>query len=445
MNGESTVMAAPAGGANLAQATARQDRSPVSKPPTSHVVLPWVVRLRWMSLAALAAAGWAAVTFWRVKLPATALVLLAALAVTNAALTLQLRAPAPRRGVIGGVLLLDVGLLTGVLYLVGGPLNPFSIIYLVGITLAAVALGHRWAIAIAIVSNAAYALIFFYSRALEFTDPAYSGRVMTLHLSGMWVALTAASGLIAHFVSRVSEALERREAELTEARAAAARSDRLAALLSLGAGAAHELATPLSTISTAATELVEQLRREGKPPGGAAEYAAMIRAEVERCKTVLDQLSGRASSESIEETEIAFSRLIDDVRYRLGEKLSQRLEIQLPGAHTVVRVPAEPLRQTIIALVRNAFDASPPDQPVTLRIERTEHGMSVEVIDRGRGMTELESAHAGEPFFTTKPHGSGLGLGLFLARSFASQMGGTLQWRSTPKTGTSVLLQLPVR
>ncbi len=416
-----------------------------TRPTTSHVVLPWVVRLRWVSLAALAAAGWAAAVFWRVRLPEMAIVLLAALAATNAALTLQLRAPAPRRGAIGAVLLLDVGLLTGILYLVGGSLNPFSIIYLVGITLAAVALGHRWAIAIAIVSNAAYALIFFYSRPLEFTDPMYSGRVMTLHLSGMWVALTAASGLIAHFVSRVSEALERREAELTDARAAAARSDRLAALLSLGAGAAHELATPLSTISTAATELVQQLRPGSTTPESATRYAAMIRGEVDRCKTVLDQLSGRASSEAVEETEIAFPRLVDDVRYRLGESLSQRLDVQLPEDRAVVRVPAEPLRQTIIALVRNAFDASTAEQRVTLRVARADAGMSVEVIDRGRGMDEEQSARAGEPFFTTKPPGSGLGLGLFLARAFASQMGGTLQWRSTPTTGTSVLLQLPVR
>ena len=106
----------------------------------------------------------------------------------------------------------------------------------------------------------------------------------------------------------------------------------------------------------------------------------MIRGEVDRCKTVLDQLSGRASSEAVEETEIAFPRLVDDVRYRLGESLSQRLDVQLPEDRAVVRVPAEPLRQTIIALVRNAFDASTAEQRVTLRVARADAGMSVEVI-----------------------------------------------------------------
>lgn len=408
-----------------------------------HVVLPWLVRLRWVSLAALGAAGWAAGRFWSVRLPALAVVLLGALALTNAALTLQLRTPEPRRGVLGAVLLLDAALLTGVLYLVGGSLNPFSIIYLVGVTLAAVALGHRWALTVAVVSNGAYALTFFYSRPLEFTDPAFSGRVMTLHLSGMWVALAAASGLIAHFVSRVSEALERREAELTEARAAAARGERLAALLSLGAGAAHELATPLSTISTAATELERQMSADG---GGvrtsSVTYVSMIRHEVERCTAVLDQLSGRAGTGVTAETEIAAADLIDEVRYRLGESLTRRLDVSLPAEAVVVRAPAEPLRQTLVALLRNAFDASTPEQRVSLRIRQSET-VRVEVVDLGRGMSREESARAGEPFYTSKQRGAGLGLGLFLARAFADQMGGTLTWDSSPDRGTVVVLDIP--
>ena len=210
-----------------------------------HVVIPWLVRLRWVSVLALAAAAWAAHDYWHVRLPALSLIALAALAATNAALAFQLRSPAPRRAVVGAVLLVDVGLLTGILYLVGGPINPFSIVYLVGITVAAVALGYRWAIALGIVSNVAYGFTFFHHRPLEFVDPSTSGAVLTLHLYGMWVAFGAATGLIAYFVGRVSEALAERERELTATRAAASKSERLAALFALGAGAAHELATPL--------------------------------------------------------------------------------------------------------------------------------------------------------------------------------------------------------
>ena len=343
------------------------------------------------------------------------------------------------------MLLVDVGLLTGILYLVGGPINPFSIVYLVGITVAAVALGYRWAIALGIVSNVAYGFTFFHHRPLEFVDPSTSGAVLTLHLYGMWVAFGAATGLIAYFVGRVSEALAERERELTATRAAASKSERLAALFALGAGAAHELATPLSTISTAAGELERAMvRRATGASSSESDYITIIRGEVERCTRVLDQLSGRASPTSSAESQILVSQLMSDVRYRLGDSLAQRLDIGVADADQVLAVPAEPLRQVLVALLRNAFDASSADQRVALRVA-AENGVRVEVIDRGRGMNDEEASRAGEPFFTTKPAGAGLGLGLFLVRAFADQMGGTLRLTSTPGQGTSAILHLPAR
>lgn len=410
----------------------------------SSVAIPWLVRLRWVSLLSLAVAAWAGTVFWRIRLPLGPLaVLLAAMAMTNAAMTWQLRARAPRRDVIGGALLLDVGLLTGLLYLVGGPLNPFSIIYLVGITVGAVALGYRWAVSLALASSVAYALVFTYNRPFEFIDSSFSSGVLGMHLYGMWVAVAAAGGLIAYFVSRIAEALEQRERELTESRAAAARSERLAALFALGAGAAHELATPLSTIRTAAIELERTLGGSAGTPSVAVTYAGIMRREVERCTAVLDGLSGRAASTSVGDTGVRLPTLLDDVRRRLGETLANRLDVTLPDAPRVINVPAEPLCQVLVALVRNAFDASAANQRVGLAIAQ-HPTLHIEIVDRGRGMAPEELARAGEPFFTTKPPGSGLGLGLFLARAFADQMGGSLRWRSTLGEGTSVVLDVPV-
>jgi two-component system sensor histidine kinase RegB len=381
--------------------------------------------------------------FWGVRLPTLPLaLLLAAMAGTNAALVFELRSPTPRRGVVGSTLLVDAGLLTGVLYLVGGPLNPFSIVYLVGITMAAVTLGHRWAVGLAAVSNVAYGLTFAYNRPFQFSDPNASGGLLALHLYGMWVALAAAAGLIAYFVSRIAEALEQRERELTLSRAAAARSERLAALFALGAGAAHELATPLSTIRTAAIELERTLVAQPGAPPGADDYVAVIRSEVDRCTTVLDGLSGRAAPASAADIGVPLPALIADVTRRLGDARARRLDLALPQAPTAVTAPSEPLCQVLVALIRNAFDASSPDQRVTLRVEQ-QPIFRAEITDEGRGMSPEEAARAGDPFFTTKPPGAGLGLGLFLARAFAEQMGGSLRWRSAAGSGTSVTLELP--
>jgi len=424
--------------------TTNPGTSAESEAHASGVVVPWLVRLRWVSLLALIVAGWAATVFWRVRLPLAPLaILLVAMAATNALLTFQLRSRAPRRDVIGGALLLDVGLLTGILYLVGGSLNPFSTIYLVGITMAAVALGHRWAVALAVASSLAYGLVFTYNRPFEFTDATFSGGVLGLHLYGMWVALAAAGGLIAHFVSRMAEALEQRERELTASRAAAARSERLASLFALGAGAAHELATPLSTIRTATIELERALSRDDHPLSVAANYSEVIRQEVERCTAVLDGLSGRAASTATGETGVNLSDVLVDVRRRLGEPLTARLDVTLPVNPRPISVPAEPLCQVLVALVRNAFDASAPHQRVTVSVIQ-QPNLHVEVTDSGRGMGPDESARAGEPFFTTKPRGAGLGLGLFLATAFADQMGGSLRWRSSAGHGTCVILDVPV-
>jgi two-component system sensor histidine kinase RegB len=159
---------------------------------------------------------------------------------------------------------------------------------------------------------------------------------------------------------------------------------------------------------------------------------------------VLDQLSGRASPTSAAESQVVLPRLVDDLRYRLGDSLAARLDVTVPAKLDVVKLPAEPLRQALIAVLRNAFDASDPTQRVTLRMEQGS-GLRIEVIDRGRGMDEAEMTRAGEPFFSTKPAGAGLGLGLFLVRAFVDQMGGTLRMDSRPGQGTSVILDLPVR
>ncbi|MES1256488.1 MAG: CopG family transcriptional regulator [Acidobacteriota bacterium] len=150
-------------------------------------------------------------------------------------------------------------------------------------------------IALGVLSNVAYRLTFYFNRPLEFVDPAFSSRVMTLHLSGMRVALAAATGLIAYFVGRVSEALSHRERELTEARTAAARSERMAG----------------RAASTASVY----------------EYVAIIRGEVDRCGSALDQLSGRPTGASASDTSITLADLIEDLRHRLGESLASRLDV----------------------------------------------------------------------------------------------------------------------
>ena len=109
-----------------------------------------------------------------------------------------------------------------------------------------------------------------------------------------------------------------------------------------------------------------------------------------------------------------------------------------------VRAPIEQLAQSIAALVRNGLEASDAGAPVEVRMSTRGGQVEIAVIDRGPGIGPDTLARIGEPFFTTKQPGRGLGLGVFLARAFFESQGGTLQLRSVPGTGTEAIATLPV-
>jgi two-component system sensor histidine kinase RegB len=103
------------------------------------------------------------------------------------------------------------------------------------------------------------------------------------------------------------------------------------------------------------------------------------------------------------------------------------------------------VEQALIALLKNAVEASPAAAPVRLRIFLVQDMVRFVVADSGQGMPPEILRHVGEPFFTTKTPGKGMGLGTFLVRTLAERLGGTLRYESSPGSGTTAYLDLPVR
>lgn len=249
--------------------------------------------------------------------------------------------------------------------------------------------------------------------------------------------------LIAYFIGRIRAALQQRELELTAAREQAARNEHLAVLTTLAAGAAHELGTPLGTIAVVARELeVESQKLSSDSP--MADDARLIRQEVDRCRRIID----RMRVDSIEtlrrsNTPIAISELlkgiVDDVK--LGEE--KRLTIVCDPNLQTVLAPLHIVQQAVTVLIRNAFDASPADGRVELSIERRDGFVVFAVTDQGTGMADDVIRRAGQPFFTTKDPGKGMGLGLFLVRLVAERAGGRFVLNSKPGVGTRSELHLP--
>lgn len=419
--------------------------------------LPWLVRLRWRILAAEAVAACAAdrvlgidIELWRV------LAFLVLAVATNVVLSLNLSTARPSARVLcAGVLVLDAATLTAMLQASGGPSNPFSVLYLVYITLAALLVSPAWTWSLTVFAVLAYGSLFFTGEQGAHTMLAgheghagHSGAEYAGHLRGMWIAFSLTASLTAGAVTRLTAAIAARDREIGEIREQAARSERLAALTTLAAGAAHELGTPLGTIAVAAGELEHHL---GKLPTEHAvdllDDARLIRSELARCRQILDQMSA-ASGEFTGEapSPLPIGALLGEVRGELAPAEADRLIVHnsIDGAAVL---PHRAFVRVLLSLLRNAFDATDPARPsapVELGVARGPGGiLCVSVADRGCGMAPEVLQRATDPFFTTKAPGKGMGMGLFLARALVEQLGGRLQLLSSTVDGTRAVLELP--
>jgi len=334
----------------------------------------------------------------------------------------------------------DLLLFSALLYFSGGPANPFSFLYLIHIALAAVVLPLRTSYLLVVAALGCSLGLFWLHVPLPH-DHAHHMQQYGWHMRGMWVAFGLAAVFIVYFIQRVLKELREIEEQLSASRERATRGEAVAALATLSAGAAHELASPLSTIALVSGELLRHLP-ESEQGRSAREDVLLIKSQVERCRAILDQLAaeaGQAHGASFGELtwpQILEPSLVGFDRQRLALDTPRGEPQRLTGSLSAVS-------QALRNLVSNAFDASPPDGAVELRISEQAGALCFQVQDRGPGMPEAVLARATEPFFTTKPRGKGMGLGLFLAQSVAEQMGGRLELSSKLGHGTSARLILP--
>ena len=384
------------------------------------------------------------------RLPAGALLLVIGVELLSNALLSRWAKASPRllasqvgaENAIASVMAADFLLLTVLLALSGGPNNPFSVLYLVEVALAAVMLAPQRTWTLMAFALVCFGALFATPRFAWFAAHGLSHeQMMELHLRGMWVAFGFAAAFIVVFVQRVTRALSVRDAELASARQKAARRERLASLATLAAGAAHELSTPLSTIAVVAHELERQLQ---EAPAAQAD-ARLIRDEVKRCRDTLARMASDAGAPGAEGgSQEPLSCLVDEALAGLAGREQVRVEASGNLARRVPLLPLRALGRSAQALVRNALQASPAGAEVLLRVEATAGALRLEVRDTGQGIPAEVLSRVGEPFFTTREPGDGMGLGVFLARSLSEQLGGSFSLTSQLGSGTRAVVQVPL-
>ncbi len=408
----------------------------------------WLLRLQWGAILGQTAAISVVWFLQLIHLHLPTLALLVALetvATIGAELWVR-RAQAVEERHIAGAMLFDALALTVVLSFTGSYSNPFAILYVVNVALAAVLLRPVWAWAMLAASLILFGGLFVLDNYIHhgFGLSEYDHlELMRLHMQGLWVAFAIGAAFIVYIVTRVTGALSGLEEELDAERMLSARKDKVSSLATLAAGAAHELSTPLATIAVVTRELERALDRSNPPPPGAREDLGLIRQQLGRCQDILQQMAAHAG-ENAGESFVSFS-LAQWAEAALAS-LPGRERVRVSGSAlgtAGVEGPARGLARALRNLLKNALQASPPGEPVELRLSAAGDQVRAEVVDRGPGMSPEVVARVGEPFFTTKGPGEGMGLGLFLTRALAEQLGGQLELESTRGKGTTARLRLP--
>ena len=338
-------------------------------------------------------------------------------------------------------LLLDVATLSGLLYLSGGSTNPFVSLYLLPLVIAATTLPPRYAWSMAAVTAICYGLLFFSSLPIAATHPQHAEAYFHLHVIGMWVNFLLSAGLIAFFVGRMAQAIRVRDAELATQKEIALRNERIVALGTLAAGAAHELGTPLSTMAVVLNELAQDHADEPE----LSRDLLTLGQQVAVCKQTITRMvaaagEARAEGGGAQAVDEFLRETLENWRLlRPSVTLAERLRGPTPGP-TILN--EHTLRQAIINLLDNAADASP--HSVELDCSWGVDRLRLEIRDRGPGLDAEVRTRVGNGFFSTKPHGQGNGIGLLLAKATFERLGGRLRLDGRSGGGVRALLELPL-
>lgn len=402
------------------------------------IAFTWLMRLRWFAVVGQVAATIAAHAL-SLNAPIFPVAIGASITVLSNLLLIQWsRRNLIRTWMLLAVLLLDMTVLTFLLVYTGGHKNPFSTLYLVHVAMAVTTLGGGWTWLVVLAASLGYFALFV------LPEPASGLNDIPLPYRrvGLVFNLALTGGLIAYFVGRVNRSLRRHEEEISDLRERNARHEKLATLTTLAAGAAHELGTPLATIAVVAKELELAI---AKLPDRAdlVEDTQLIRQECNRCRFILDRMRVEVASDNRGiVTPLSDLLTLLDQHLRDNEKTRLQRSGLTDGVSIAASCPA--IEQSLTVMIRNAIDASPAGAVVQMQIRRDGESIVFDVIDQGHGMSPDVLKRAGDPFFTTKEPGRGMGLGLFLVRLVAENFSGSFSLASTPGKGTTSTLRLPI-
>jgi two-component system sensor histidine kinase RegB len=399
-----------------------------------------LVELRWLAVAGQLVTILIVGGPMRVPLP-----LVAMLSIVGAQALVNLASvPRMRQRTIGNLelfvaLLFDIAALTAQLALSGGATNPFVSLFLLQVVLGAILLEAWAAWGVVAITSACFALLTVVYRPLRL-PPTLELDAADLFTLGAWLCFGLIATLLMMFVTRITRNLRARDARLADLRQQATEEDHIVRMGMLASGAAHELGTPLASLSVALSDWrrmpVFQRHRDLQ-----AEIAEM-QGEVARCKAIVTGILQSAGEPRGEAPEVVSAHVFLDrvVAEWRATHAAIPLDYRREAVADVAIVADPALRQAIANVLDNAGEASPAG--IELEASRADGELVVAVRDRGAGFAPGLLADFGKPYISTK--GSGHGVGLFLAVNVVRKLGGRAEAANRTGGGAVVTLTLPL-
>ena len=340
----------------------------------------------------------------------------------------------------------DVLQLSSLLYLTGGLENPFAILFLAPVTISAVSLPGTQTAWLAVLMVGAATILAFFHMPLPWRHGSPL-ELPFLYVFGNWVALALGAGFIGIYASRVAKESRELSAALTATELVLAREQHLTQLDGLAAAAAHELGTPLATI----TLVLKELTRIAPPEGEIRDDIDLLSQEAMRCRTILSKIASLGSEQAEMLNEMTLAHLLEEVvgpQREFGRELTI-----LPSGE-----PPEPVcrRNPGIVyglgnLVENAVDFA--ESEVRIESSWTVEQVRISIADNGPGFSPDILMRLGDPYVTTRgsqrkadsDSRGGLGLGLFIAKTLLERSGATVSTSNAvaPDHGARVIVVWP--
>ena len=403
-------------------------------------------RLRWLAVLGQSAAVLVSYYGLHLRLPLGFCCLaIAASAWLN--MGLRLRYPVSQRlGDDAALALLayDVAQLSSLLYLCGGLGNPFAMLLLAPLIISAMSLPLRRTLVLVLLMVVLATGLAFQHRHL----PWFRGEALTLpnyYTFGIWIALVLSAAFVTIYATRVAQEARQLSDALAATELTLAREQHLSQLDGLAAAAAHELGTPLSTI----TLVVKDIAAQAPPGGPLAEDIALLVQETRRCRTILSKIASLGDDPPDMLERVSLGQLVDEVagpHRAFGAAV--HVETRGEGPEPIGRRNAG-LIYGLGNLVENAADFAASRVDITASWTAGE--VTIAIADDGPGFAPDIVARVGEPYVTTAraaqrrskfEEGSGLGLGLFIAKTLLERSGARFSAgnAAAPQTGARVQL-----